>query len=399
MRIGINAFGLQAAAGGVGNHVFNLLRVWPGQFSEDEIVLFCDANASRPFNDFEYKGIIHIEYLDSQDAIRDQAEKIDVYFCPAGVLWPRPLMIPCVLGLADIQERFYPQYFSSEDLKYRLFHYDWSVLMADRVITVSEFSKRSIARLIKADEKKIDRIYHCPDDLPIECERPSAFPENGFEFFAFYPGNNWEHKNHDRLLKALAIAKKRNCRIPLVLTGATVENGYAIIENAESFGVSDQVCHLGRVSRNELSWLYRNADLLTFVSEFEGFGIPIIEARSVGLPVLRGHHTSLSEVGSGADFVCDILSPDSIATRLIEAVEKGPHESDRCMEKLERRFSEATFVEAHRKTFLRAIEEFRPWRTAWKSRIQKRYWNDRREGLSDWEKAEAEKLLQEASSA
>ena len=399
MRIGINAFGLQAAAGGVGNHVFNLLRLWPHQLPEDEIVLFCDANAHCPFDGLENSGTIDIEYLDSQDAIRNHIVRIDLYFCPAGILWPRPLMIPCVLGLADIQERFFPQYFTSEDLKYRLFHYDWSVLMADRVITVSEFSKRSIARLIKVDEKKIDRIYHCPDILPIEIECPSSFPEKGFEFFIFYPGNNWAHKNHDRLLKALAIAKKRNHRIPLILTGSNLDNGYAIMENAESYGVSDLVCHLGRVSRRELSWLYRNADVLAFVSEFEGFGIPIIEARSVGLPVLRGRHTSLSEAGSEADFVCDISSPESIATRLIETGEKSLHQCDKRVGKLEPRFSESVFVEAHRKTFLKAMEEFRPWRTAWRNRIQKRYLNKRRVKLSDRERAEAAKLLQEASSA
>jgi len=396
MRIGINAFGLHATSGGVANHVFNILRLWPVCYPNDELSLFCDRPGADLFASFGMENKVRIELLDSLDGVRDWVPWLDVYFCPAGVLSPFPLYVPSVLGLADIQERFFPSYFDKEDLRFRLFHYDWSAHLADRVITVSDFSKRSIVALMQVPETKIDRIYHCPDELPIDCLRPRELPQSGFEAFAFYPGNNWAHKNHDRLLKAIRMAKDNGCRIPLVLTGTSLENGYDIAYNASELGIADQVCHLGRVSRAELSWLYRNADCLAFASEFEGFGIPVIEARSVGLPVLRGDHTSLPEAGTAGDCLCDVQSVKSISGGLTRLFEMDAPKDGRCNQEMGSVFSESSFTHSHRAVFVSAIDEFRPWKTGWKDRIRKRYRLRRGLELSDWDRTEATKLLQEA---
>ena len=117
------------------------------------------------------------------------------------------------------------------------------------------------------------------------------------------------------------------------------------------------------------------------------------------LPILRGKHTSLPEVGSDADFVCDILSEISIADSLIRSAENTLEAVRVSDSRLESRFSEGTFADGHRAAFEKAIRDFRPWKTAWKNRIQKRFPLERRSELQEWEKSIATELLQEVSSA
>lgn len=153
MKIGINLFHLLPENGGVAQYVLTLLQHWPRVFPRDELVLFCFPRNAAALE--AVPGVLERRLLPDQDAIPSALGGVEVYFCPFNALYPRPLPLPSVVTMVDLQERFFPEFFSPEDLRMRFHHYDWSVAMADRVVTISDFSKESLVRLLGADPGRI----------------------------------------------------------------------------------------------------------------------------------------------------------------------------------------------------------------------------------------------------
>jgi glycosyltransferase involved in cell wall biosynthesis len=119
--------------------------------------------------------------------------------------------------------------------------------------------------------------------------------------YFYYPANLWPHKNHRRVLDAFR-AFTRNTLAPyaFVLTGDPT--GWP--ELAADYADLD-LRHLGHVSTRTVTYLYRRATALVFLSLFEGFGAPLLEAFHAGTPVLCSDTTSLPEVAAGAALLAD----------------------------------------------------------------------------------------------
>jgi glycosyltransferase involved in cell wall biosynthesis len=129
--------------------------------------------------------------------------------------------------------------------------------------------------------------------------------------FLLYPAQTWPHKNHERLLEALAhIRAESGTTIPLVCPGKQTREFRAIRELVEELGLADSVSFPGFVSSLELRGLYELATALVFPSRFEGWGLPICEAFESGLPVVSSTATGLPDVVGDAGLLFD---PDDIA--------------------------------------------------------------------------------------
>ena len=175
MRIGINLFHLLPENGGVAQYVLTLLQHWPRVFPQDQLVLFCFPRNAAALA--AVPAVHERRLLADQDEIPSALSGIDLFFCPFNALYPRPLPLPSVVTMVDLQERFFPEFFSPEDRRMRFQHYDWSVAMADQVVTISDFSKESLVRLLGAAPDRIARIHLCPAELPVvACSSPSSVP-------------------------------------------------------------------------------------------------------------------------------------------------------------------------------------------------------------------------------
>jgi hypothetical protein len=139
-----------------------------------------------------------------------------------------------------------------------------------------------------------------------------------------YPANTWHHKNHSRLIEALAHYRGRyGEELTLVLTGVSRE-GQAGLESAiESHGLKELVRMLDYVSRDDLPSLYAGAACLIFPSLFEGFGIPLVEAMRVGCPIAASNVTSIPEIVGDAGVLFDPLDPADIS-RALAAILRDP---------------------------------------------------------------------------
>ena len=321
MRIGVNCYLLQAHIGGLKQYFLTLFRELFDYDADNEYIFFwfahnADELAKLGTDRWKEQAIL----LQNQWEIRSHLDRLDLYFCPFGALFPRPLPKPTVVTLVDIQEVFYPQFFTTEDRYVRDFHFLGSTRMADRVITISEFSKETIAKHHRLPKKKVVTVYLNADECYYRSEQIARPPTRPLpQYFIFYPANFWKHKNHDLLLQALRILREeRNLIIDAVFTGFEEPNGYPLAAKAEEYGLDQQTHILGYVTVEELAYLYRHARMLVFPSLFEGFGIPLVEAMAVGCPIVAANATSIPEIAAGAAELFDPASPRALA----QAIEK-----------------------------------------------------------------------------
>jgi len=179
---------------------------------------------------------------------------------------------------------------------------------AAAVTTISEFSASEIDRHVDLGGKPLHVIYNGvpavehPDPYP-----PAAVPEGRFVLAI---GRVAPKKN----FHVLPGMMKRLPGLRLVVVGNR-KGGYGgeIEKQAAAHGVNDRVVLTGAVTDGERCWLYRNAEALLVPSLTEGFGLPVVEAMSLGKPVFMSNSTSLPEVGGAEGFYWDNYDPDHMA--------------------------------------------------------------------------------------
>ena len=395
MRVGIGLNLFKSDTGGVGNYVLTLLRHWNEFAPEHRMVLFTFDHNDEMLAHLPPDTRRHEHRLQVQEDVFGHLREIDVYFCPFGSLWPRPMAIPTALTFHDMQERFFPQFFTQAQLEERFFHYDWSLRMADAVIAISDFTRQSCIDIVGISGRKIRRIHHAPDDLPPP-QTPEGWNPTGWEKFLFYPANYWGHKNHATLLRALARLRREGLDVRCVFTGELYGRNDEWHAIASAAGVTDLVRHLGRRPRAEISWLFRHARALAFPSLFEGFGIPVIEAMHVGCPVVCSGVTSLPEVARSdavyfdpndetdmAGAIRRIWNDDQLCARLASAAKTRANE-----------FTAKRLVEEHVEGFRLAQRRFHPWKHWYRKRFLAPRSRIPRNALLPRETEAAQRLLQ-----
>jgi glycosyltransferase involved in cell wall biosynthesis len=232
--------------------------------------------------------------------------------CPAAdvVHWPISFMhAPApprparrVVTLHDLQHEHFPQFFSRSDLALRRVRWGGSARAADQLLTVSEFSKRSIERFCGIDPDRIT-VSHLPPRPSLlkalssgsSCELPAELA--GTRPWFVYPASPLPAKNHQRLVDAFATFRARHQpSARLVLTGPDLHS-WAVVKRAiAEHGLEGDVFVLEHVADEMLASLYRQATGLVFPSLFEGFGLPIVEAMAAGCPMAFADSGSLPEV-------------------------------------------------------------------------------------------------------
>jgi alpha-1,3-rhamnosyl/mannosyltransferase len=133
-----------------------------------------------------------------------------------------------------------------------------------------------------------------------------------------YFGSNKPHKNVSRLVQAFAQFGIRNqgSGIGLVIAGHWDERYPEAKQAVEQYGLTERVTFIGPVKDDDLPALYGGAELFVFPSEYEGFGLPVLEAMACGAPVVCGNRSSLPEVAGDAALLCDPLDAANIALAL-----------------------------------------------------------------------------------
>jgi glycosyltransferase involved in cell wall biosynthesis len=361
MNIGVNCYHLSASIGGLKQYFHTLFRELLTHDTSNEYVFFHFARNAGELNRlgidrWKHRGVL----LNDQMEVRNHLKKIDLYFCPFGAIWPVPLPLPCVVTVVDLQEKYYPQFFTEQDHWNRDRHFYGSTNQADRVVTISEFSRDSICEHHRVHPSKVDVVHLCPQNRFAEAlVQPSPPTRSLPDRFVFYPANHWHHKNHDCLLHGLRILREQySLDLPVVFTGFRQDNGYAVEAKAREYGV--RATFFECVSVEELAYLYKAAALLCFPSLFEGFGIPLVEAMMAGCPVACADRSSLPEIAGDAALLFDPDIPAECA-RAMFTLFKDEQVRQRLIAKgieRARNFTPQKLAAGHRATFHQAASEY-----------------------------------------
>jgi glycosyltransferase involved in cell wall biosynthesis len=317
MEIGVNCISLAEVIGGVRIYFNNLFDFLLENDTANDYYFFFKEDNLPFLNALENKRWIErsIEVRDPLE-IPKHLKELDLYFCFVGILEPRPAPIPSVYTLADIQDSFFPQFFTRRSLLARRIHYGNSLRMADMVITHSDFSRKTLIKHYGTDPRKVARIYHSVEkDFYTAHDMHGSPAMDGVpQRYIFYPANRWKHKNHRTLLEAIRILNTRyRDDVSLVLTGDDPENGFDVVAESRRLKIADRVISLGFVDKADLISLYMNAICLCHPSLFEGFGIPLVEAMACGCPVVCSNTTSIPEVVGDAAVLVDPLDAGGFA--------------------------------------------------------------------------------------
>ncbi len=295
---------------------------------------------------------------------------IDILHSPVQVFSRCDFTVPGVLNLHDLQHLHHPENFTPGDLEARHRLYGQSARAASAVIASSDFVRRDIVERMGVPAGKVVTIP-VAFNPEVESGLSSFTPQQAREryhlppLFAFFPAQFWVHKNHARVVRALALVRRAAPQydLKLVFTGYRGHSGWPITEKviAES-GMQEHVLLLDFVPTAHLGALYRLAIFCVMPSLFEASSYPVIEAQMLGCPAMCSNVTSLPELMvDGAGLLFDPHSPEDIADKMLRWL-KDP--DDRCAhaERGQKRARGAHSLEAYARNVLAVYDSV--WKTA-----------------------------------
>lgn len=308
MRIGFNLWQFRDGArwGGFAYYGLSLLREFANLIPENMTIFHGSHGRDLLKNIKGYDKIKIVELKYIIDVFKYRSD-FDVLFTP--FYWPGIDMLdwPTVNVIPDIQEQYYPQFHSADELHLRRVHHPHGARTSTLLITISNFSKKTIVEKFGVAGDNVRVTYLGAHPIFSDEENPGVRPgklPHGVDKFLFYPANSWRHKNHKAILDALVVLRaKYQVRIPCIFTGYLFESEFNNVDLPAEIlarGLNGQVFHIGSVSLPELKYLYLNAAALVHPSLFEGFGIPLVEAMSCGCPIIASERTSIPEIAREA---------------------------------------------------------------------------------------------------
>ncbi|MCM2370994.1 glycosyltransferase family 4 protein [Rhodopirellula sp. ICT_H3.1] len=187
-----------------------------------------------------------------------------------------------------------------------------AVRKAYKVLTVSEFSKQEIVAWAGVDPSHVSVVYNGVGEA-FQVDGPKRIVDHEY---LLYVGNQKAHKNVSGLLNAMPRIRE-SFDMHLTLTGVATDETKATIER---LGLTDHVHFLGTVNDDELAAAYRGAHATILASEYEGFGLPVIESMACGTPVVCSNVTSLPEIAGDAAVLVETAA-DSIASGVLRLLD------------------------------------------------------------------------------
>lgn len=222
--------------------------------------------------------------------------------------------IPSVVTIHDLIFLRYPHTFSLADRLILRVKVKYACRHADRIIAISRQTKQDIIRYYGIDEKKIEIIYqgcaerfyhrHTAREIQ-EVKARYNLPQQ----YIISVGTIEERKNHKTILQAL----EQLPHVHLVLVSKHTPLQDTLQQQVCQKGMEGRVHFLNNVPNADLPVLYQGARLAIYLSFFEGFGIPVLEAMASCVPVITATGSCLEEVGGDACAYCEPFQSDKLA--------------------------------------------------------------------------------------
>ncbi len=251
--------------------------------------------------------------------VRVLRDRIDLFHGTVGA----PMILPCpfVLTILDLIHVKYPEWFDRSWFYFYLKQIlPILVRRADRIVTISECSKRDLmeqydlpAEKVKVISPAVDhRLFHARYDPQSVGAVKERFGIAGKYILSV--GTLEPRKNFSLLVESFALLRKWKIDdYRLVIAGEKGWKYDQIFRTVRDLGLEDEVRFLGYVPTEDLPLLYRGAELFVYPSLYEGFGVPILEAMACGCPVVASDRASIPEVCGAAGILVAPEDRDDVA--------------------------------------------------------------------------------------
>ncbi|HLC99714.1 MAG TPA: glycosyltransferase family 1 protein [Patescibacteria group bacterium] len=244
---------------------------------------------------------------------------LDVFHAPANTL-PIGFGGKTVLTIHDLAIYRNPEWFPRQSFATRVL-VPRSLAKATHIIAVSESTKNDLQQIFRVPQERVSVIYEGVREEPVnDAAKQSIFQkfridsERGFFLFL---GTIEPRKNLVTLLSAYrALVKKFPDAPRMIFAGGRGWNNEDVFSAIQKWGLNDAVRYVGYVSHEEKLVLMKNAQCLVYPSLYEGFGLPILESMSLGVPVLTSRTSSIPEVAGDAALLVDPNDDEEIAKGL-----------------------------------------------------------------------------------
>jgi glycosyltransferase involved in cell wall biosynthesis len=200
------------------------------------------------------------------------------------------------------------------------------LMKADRMITVSEYSKKDIIKHMGYPENKISIVHPAVDhDIYYVKRDREIITKLGIPNTSkviLYVGSEQPRKNVPFILEALKQLKRKIPEIKFLKIGAPQVSGARekLLELIEMLSLQEEVIFVGYVSENDITKYYNAADLFVYPSLYEGFGMPPLEAMACGTPVVTSNVTSLPEVVADSAITIDPHNIDAFVNAMYDVL-------------------------------------------------------------------------------
>ena len=338
MRIGFDAKRAFQNFTGLGNYSRFVLKTLAQNQAQNQYFLYAPKAVDNPRTSFlfQFKNVMiktaPITWLKSywrskgvvKDLIKDE---IEIYHglsheIPSGL---KQKGIKSVVTIHDLIYLRYPQFFKYIDRKIYDYKFRAACKNADRIIAISEQTKRDIIQYFGTNPDKItvvyqgcDEVFYLPAsaDVKNEVSKLYQLPAE----FLLCVGTLEERKNQLLILKALT---QLPSHFKLVLVGKQGPYANQLVQFIKEHHLQNRVQLLENVAFAHLPAIYQLAKIFVYPSKFEGFGIPILEALNCGVPVIAATGSCLEEAGGPNSIYVSPENQEELAAAMMKVWNDG----------------------------------------------------------------------------
>lgn len=335
MRIGFDAKKIVSNLTGIGNYSRGTIHALADYYPDNQYMLFApnrgneqcisrlQPNTNITFTYPQHTWSLAQEWWRCHGIVKDIVRsRIDIFHglsneLPFGI---RHTGCKSVVTIHDLIFLRYPQTYdpiARQILKAKTLY---ACRNTNKIIAISQCTKQDIMKFYKIPEERIEVVYQGCDPIfyrTTSIDEIQAIQKryNLPSKYLLCVGTLEQRKNQLSILQSLALT---NSDIHLVLISKHTKYQAVIEEHIKSLGLQQRVHILNRVLNPDLPAIYQGATSFIYLSWFEGFGIPILEALVSGIPVIAATGSCLEEAGGPASLYCDPFDYQQIAAYINE---------------------------------------------------------------------------------
>lgn len=338
MKIGINAITINNQKTGIGTYTYQVLKNLLLIDHKNEYTVFVPCGLSFEFHADNLK----IEYIKSN--INNpyyqlfwenislpnllNKKKIDILFSPSFTLPILPYLSKSIITVHDLSFLLFPKTKSYLFRNYMKYILPNSIKKANFIICDSASTYNDLLKYYYVSSKKINIIHlgcnglffkKVDDNHITEFKRKYNCNKN----YLLYVGSDDPRKNIPRIMQAFKLFKKEDKQeYQLILVGKG-KRYVELLKLAKALDLENEIKFIDYLNEKELHLAYLGAKLLIYTSIYEGFGLPILEAMTCGVPVLTSNRSSMAEIAGDGAYKVDPYNTENIYTGIKLILEDG----------------------------------------------------------------------------